>query len=313
VAQSKLAILLGSLRRQPRYLMMRGLARFSFVRGMVPLCYGVWQRRRLNALLDQLVDEKDQSIFKDIDGDRLVADLSRDGVAFGLRLPDDVVSRLRQFADQADCYADRDATKGFPLRKRAAAEKALGKPVLVAQYLNTLAACPDIGKLASDPVLKKIACLYLKGIPRFVGVNMWWTFPVDASREERDRHAHFFHRDVDDFRFFKFFFYLTDVVDGDGAHVCVLKSQGKPPVRSFLDRWNLRRYTDQEVAATYPGEQIKVIQGEAGTGFVEDTWCLHKGSTPTSTPRLLLQLQFALNDYGVMHDVRDAARLKNIA
>jgi len=292
---------------------MRGLARFSFVRKMVPLCYCLWQRRRLSALFDQLADEEEQSIFKDIDCDKLVAELSRDGVAFGLRLPDDVVLRLRQFADQADCYADRDATKGFSLQQRNAAEKVLGKPVLVAQYLNTLNACPDISMLVNDPVLKKIACLYLKGVPKFVGVNMWWTFPVDASREEKDRHAHFFHRDVDDFRFFKFFFYLTDVVDGDGAHVCVLKSQGRPPVRSFLDRWNLRRYTDKEVAAAYADEQIQVIQGKAGIGFVEDTWCLHKGSTPTSTPRLLLQLQFALNDYGVMHDVRDATQLKNIA
>jgi hypothetical protein len=74
-----------------------------------------------------------------------------------------------------------------------------------------------------------------------------------------------FHRDVDDFSFVKFFFYLTNVGASDGPHVCVLGSHRRAPVLSWRDRLTLRRYTD------------------------EDTTCVHKGTTPTGNPRLLLQ------------------------
>jgi hypothetical protein len=67
------------------------------------------------------------------------------------------------------------------------------------------------------------------------------------------------------------------------------------------------------VAATYPKERIVEITAPAGTGFAEDTLCIHKGLTPTRTPRLLLQVQYALFDYGTMHDRRNSTELRSIA
>ena len=193
------------------------------------------------------------------------------------------------------------------------AEFRLGKPVLVAQYFNTAAECPVIRQVIDDPWLNWVAGRYLDSLPVFVGVNLWWTFPVDAPEEDRDRHAHLFHRDVDDFRFFKFFFYLTDVQSGDGGHVCVVGSHLQPPLVRAGDRWNIRRYSDAEVEACYPKERVVEVVGPAGTGFAENTMCAHKGRTPSQSPRLLLQVQFALFDYGVMHDYRNPEALRLIA
>ncbi|GAA0556698.1 phytanoyl-CoA dioxygenase family protein [Halomonas salifodinae] len=248
--------------------------------------------------------------FRDVDVDSIVASLEKDGVAFGLKLPDSAVKSIMEFSEKALCYADRDPRLGFDIRRREAAEQAIGKKILVAQYYNTMSECAEVERLANNPTLNEIARRYLKSSPSFVGANLWWTFPVNASDEERSRHAHFFHRDVDDFKFFKFFFYLTDVASEDGAHVCVVGSQGKPPVRHPFDRWNIRRYTDDEINQKYASSQIKEIVGQAGDGFAEDTWCIHKGQTPKKEPRLLLQLQFALFDYGAMHDQRDKHLLK---
>jgi hypothetical protein len=158
-----------------------------------------------------------------------------------------------------------------------------------------------------------IAGAYLDSVRTFVGANLWWTFPVQASDEDRDRHAHRFHRDVDDFRFFKFFFYLTGVEEGDGGHVCVVLSHRHPPAFPRGDQWNIRRYSDAEVSSFYPADRIVEICGPAGTGFAENTLCVHKGRTSQREPRLLLQLQYALFDYGVMHDQRDPAVLRRIA
>lgn len=306
IAINKVRQLLVSLRRQPGYTLMRAFARFSLFRWLF-----TYSRRML---VGEGVNPGSgvDTYFTGVDPVRVSRELERDGAAFGLKLPDHVVEKILKFTVDTHCYADRNVDKGFLVADRMAAEKQLGKNILVAQYFNTLSECPEVAKLISDPVLNQIAGLYLKSKPTFVGANLWWTFPVDATDEDRSRHAHVFHRDVDDFRFFKFFFYLTDVKQGDGAHVCVLGSQGKAPAKSFLDRWNIRRYSDEEVSETYPDSSIVEVFGNAGEGFAEDTWCLHKGMTPTNSPRLLLQFQFALFDYGVANDIRDPETLKAI-
>jgi hypothetical protein len=292
---------------------MRGAARFGPVRQLVGQSRRLIQRRRLEEHLVQCEARLQDSVFAPLDRLDFVGRLHRDGVAFGLKLPESMVADILAFAKGNACYADRHVGGGFRLDARAAAEAELGKPILVAQYFNAVAECGAIGRLARDPMLQWIAGAYLQSVPTFVGGNLWWTFPVQALAEDRDRHAHLFHRDVDDFRFFKFFFYLTDVESGDGAHVCVLASHRKPPVLRIADRWNLRRYADTEIAENYGANDIVEICGEAGTGFAENTLCVHKGMTPTRAPRLLLQLQYALFDYGVMHDRRSPSALAMLA
>jgi hypothetical protein len=233
--------------------------------------------------------------------------LRGNGVAFGLKLPDAIVQDIVRWAEANPSFADRQPRHGVHPGGLPAAQERLGKPILLAQYFNARTGCPAIARLAADPALQWIAAAYLRSAPTFVGSNLWWTYPVDALAEDRDRHAHLFHRDVDDFSFFKFFFYLTDVVPGEGAHVLVRGSHQRPPARSFVDRWVLRRYTDEEVRATYDTRDVLEITGVAGTGFAENTLCIHKGRTPKANARLLLQLQFALFDYGTMHDERDPA------
>lgn len=263
---------------------------------------------RLRRMLRACEARIDHTVFKKVDRDTFVIDLRDQGAAFGLQLPPDMVAAILRHAEQTPCYADRDPAKGFQLVQREKAEHKLGKPILVAQYFNATQECPAIAQLTHDPLLHWIAGRYLDS-PHPGGGKPWWTFPVDASEEDRNRHAHLFHRDVDDFRFFKFFFYLTDVAPGDGAHVCVLGSHRSPPARSLADRWIIRRYSDQEIQETYPAFSIHEICGPAGTGFAENTLCIHKGRTPSRSPRLLLQIQFALYDYGAMHDRRDADQL----
>lgn len=298
---------------QPGYTLMRGAARFAALRGAVRRSRSFMHGARLRAHLAACEARVDESIFPALDRAGFVRRLREDGIAFGLKLPSDLTAQIRQFASHSPCFADRDPACGFRLQDRPRAEVALGKPILLAQHFNVAALCPAICRLLNDPVLLWIAGQYLESIPTFVGANLWWTFPVQALQADRDRHAHLFHRDVDDFRFFKFFFYLSDVEPGDGAHVCVVASHHRPPMLRLGDRWNIRRYSDDEIAQCFTSDQVVEICGSAGTGFAEDTLCVHKGLTPTREPRLLLQLQYALFDYGVMHDRREACALRMIA
>lgn len=289
---------------------MRGVARFKMVREFVSYARSVMHKKQLALYRNNCAKRMGDTLFPQLDRVGIVDELRRVGVAFGLKLPAEVVSAINNYAATSVCYADRIPSCGFTLDQRAEAEVSLGKPILVAQYFNTESHCPEIAKLVQDPALQAIACEYLGSVPTFVGANLWWTFPVEALESDRDQHAHLFHRDVDDFRFFKFFFYLTDVAPSDGAHVCVAGSHKQPPQLRLVDRWNIRRYTDQEVEAQYSKDSILEICGVAGEGFAENTLCIHKGRTPTKQPRLLLQLQFALFDYGAMHDFREKKTLR---
>lgn len=309
----RLSHIVQSLGSQPGYTLMRGVARFRLMRSVVGRTRGMLQGGRLRAHLADCESRMAQSMFGQIDRVDFVRRLREDGVAFGLKLPPELTREILDYASQKPCFADRQPGCGFRFEDRPSAETALGKPILVAQYFNVATQSPAILRLLSDPALQWIAGKYLESVPTFVGANLWWTFPVEALEEDRDRHAHLFHRDVDDFRFFKFFFYLTDVEPGDGAHVCVVASHRRPPMLRAGDRWNIRRYTDAEVDQCFAADKIVEICGSAGTGFAENTLCVHKGLTPTHDPRLLLQLQYALFDYGAMHDRRDPAALQMIA
>ncbi|HUY68053.1 MAG TPA: hypothetical protein VMV79_01980 [Alphaproteobacteria bacterium] len=310
---SRLRHLVKTLEAHPSYSLMRTVARFGSVRQTVALGRHLAQAGRLRAYIEACEARRGERLFPNIDPIAFAEDLKNNGVTFGLRLPDGLTEAIREFAESQPCYADREPAKGFMLARKEAIEQILGKPLLLAQYFNTTKDCTAIAQLVADPALREIAARYLRSVPTFVGANLWWTFPVKARAEDRDRHAHLFHRDVDDFRFFKFFFYLTDVEKNDGAHMCVATSHRHPPFIKLKDRWLIRRYQDREVEAFYPKERILEITGKAGDGFAEDTTCMHKARTPERAPRLCLSLTFALFDYGTMHDRRDPAALKMAA
>lgn len=292
---------------------MRGAARFAILRHGVTAARRLFQAKRLGRYVTACDASMSASVFGNVNRTDLVEGLNENGIALGLRIPEFLIEAIRSYAVNQPCYADRVPTLGFALDRRDAAEAQLGKPILIAQYFNAEDDCPAVAQLKRDPLLLAIAAEYLQSVPTFVGANLWWTFAVDALAEDRDRHAHLYHRDVDDFRFIKFFFYLTDVGQGDGAHICVASSHRRLPMSRFFDRWNIRRYSDSEIEGAYPKDNILEICGPAGTGFAENTLCIHKGRTPVSDNRLILQLQYALFDYGVMHDRYDAALLSLVA
>jgi hypothetical protein len=309
---ARLAQIARSLRQQPGYTLMRGVARFGFVREVVGSAHRLVHRQQIAEHLAACERRMEGSFFHGVDCAGMVNELRQEGLALGLTLPTETVTELRAYASAEPCYADRDPALGFHAEDHAAAQARIGKPLLLGQYFNVVETCPSVRALADDPALQWIAGRYLDSMPTFVGANLWWTFPVNATEQDRDRHAHRFHRDVDDFRFLKFFFYLTDVRQGDGPHVCVRASHRSPPMLRLGDRWNLRRYSDDEVHRSYPAAAITEICGSAGQGFAENTLCVHKGRTPTMRPRLLLQLQYALFDHGNMHDRRPADVLRKL-
>lgn len=307
-----LASVVAAFKANPNYAMMRGAARFRSINGVVKGAKGLIEGKAYRALLADLKGRLGDSVFAGIDAERFVGDLKRDGCAFGLALPAAEIEAIRAYATSDVTYADRKPSLGFHVDRHRDAEKALKRPILVAQYFNTEAQCPTIAKLRADPFLHYAAARYFGSAPLVHDPNLWWTFATNASEADKINHAHRFHSDVDDFAILKFFFYITDVAVGDGSHVLVRGSNKERPYRKFSDRLIIRRYTDDEITSFYPVDKIVDIGGPAGVGFAEDTFCIHKGNSPFDKPRLLLQFQFTLFDYDAQRDRVPAEQLKLI-
>lgn len=302
-----------NLRKHPQFTLMRSLARFPIVRNVVRKARGRWQSPQWSEFCALQQTRLRESMFQDQDPLRCLNALKKDGVALGLRLPDAEVEELRLFADQNLCFAERNPVHGFLPAERTKAEAILGKPIVTAHYFNVDKSVAAAARLSQDPFLLLVAAQYLESLPRHVGTNMWWSFPVEASEEDRSRNAQVYHADVDDFAFLKFFFYLTDVSPGDGTHVCVPGSQRSPLIARFSDRWNIRRYRDDEVERHYGSQAPLEIHGSKGTGFAEDTLCIHRGMPVVARARLLIQVQYALFDYKVQSDYAEVSSLKRLA
>ncbi len=303
-----LASVARTLTRYPGFVLMRSIARFEAVRGLV-----AWVQSSLREPLAHYVARLQRSpseFFVGADPVGLAQVVERDGFAVGLTLPAAVVAELVAFALNNPCWADRDPRLGFMPERIEEARRKSGRRFLLAHYFNARQRSPLIERLTRDRVLLEIAARYLRTVPTFVGVTLWGGYPEPADAVARNRAAQMFHYDLDDFKFIKFFFYLTDVDAGAGPHVIVRGTHhDKRRLRSG-DAFNVRRYSDDEIVATYGWDRIASIVGPAGTGFVEDTLCIHKGEPPSTRARLVLQVQYALNDFGNQRDDIDDAQLQ---
>lgn len=143
---------------------------------------------------------------------------------------------------------------------------------------------PHVLAIANDPGVLAAVSEALGARPLISNMTAWWSIPHPG--EARD--AELFHRDVDDWRFIKLFIYLTDVDEESGPHAYVPGSHHSPKLRE------IRRYSDEEVEAAYPGGTM-IIMGKAGDAFLENTQGLHRGIPPKSRLRLLAQVIYSLS------------------
>jgi len=210
-------------------------------------------------------------------------DLARQGFAHGLRLSAGSLSAIRGLARERECRAS--------LHPLAPSYEAAGDPV-VACYEDTAAWAPvEAIALSLHPVASRAlgrGCTLL-------GSRVWWSFPGKGAAKEEIQTGRRFHFDLYAWRSLSGFFYLTDVDEDAGPHVCVLSSHRRKALRHQFStsRWR----EDAEIERVYGRGNLRTILGPAGTGFLEDPTCFHKAVPPARAPRLVLQLLWGSGDF----------------
>ena len=157
--------------------------------------------------------------------------------------------------------------------------------------IRNAASLPMIRALAGDKMLHEAASLFLGYRPTEVSCWFFWSLANHLSDDERRAASQTidYHYDVDGYNFLYANFYLLDTDDMNGAHALIAGSSRHKRLRHLLGS---ARLGDAEARETYGPEAERVIEGPAGSGFLEDTSCYHKALAPVSADQLMLQLRY---------------------
>ena len=233
-----------------------------------------------------------QSSFVDFDEiEACVRTLRTDGVyVFSKRIPDDMVSRMRESALAAPATARGLDAPPAPYPRDT--------PVVGRYDIDEDAtmASPDMQDYCSDPALALIAARYLEQPVIMDQTALWWTTTQGA--EAAAMNAWLFHQDRDRLSFLKFFCYLTDVGPDNGPHTVVRGTQNAVPRSLATDG----RKDDDLIRAAGMWDKVVELTGPAGTFMAVDTAGLHKGQPPVAGDRCVLQVEFATSLFGAPVD-----------
>ena len=139
--------------------------------------------------------------------------------------------------------------------------------------------------LFSD-VMMEFARAYLDCNNFSVNATFFVSNPLQITEQEKYRNAQYFHWDNDFRKFFKLYIYLTDVDSDSGPHIYIPETH-----KNKLPEYKLcRLYSDKKIYDDYPN--AKVFTGKAGSLFMVDSYGLHKGETPKSNSRLMLNVHY---------------------
>lgn len=233
---------------------------------------------------------------------------SRRAIASGINI---LHRKNSQPSNSAQTVAETLKTNGCspigPLLSQEAAEgirrHLLDKPVLVGSgnkecllselpagtstvnySLKTVLECDPLMQLANHPYVLEIASAYLGCNPTISSIGLRWSFPRGNGLVSTQH----FHRDCDDWKFFKLFIYLTDVDLETGPHVYIQHSHETPTTMLA------KHYDEAQLHRDHAAENFRTFIGPAGTTFLCDTYGIHKGMPPIKAPRLIYQVQYSL-------------------
>lgn len=227
------------------------------------------------------------TLFPAISVPQVMEDMRRDSVAFGFDLPAAVVAELTEHARTVPLY-DRGLPRPFHHDDVTDGQLADGTPVVLG-LVPEPNQCAAVRRICNDPVILESVTTFLGYRPSKLIPRLFWSFATKMDEDERRRRGQTidWHFDVHDFNFCSACFYLSDVTERTGAHALVRGSHRDKPLRLLVGSANVPQ---EEVFAHYGAERAMIIEGPAGTGFLEDTSCFHRAMPPQEGERLMMQI-----------------------
>lgn len=215
------------------------------------------------------------------------AEMRRQSYSLGPNLGAAAIAELRQCARTLPLHFNEADVGTYEELSQSPERRA----DLALATIRNAARLPMIRALAGDSYLYEAATRFLGYRPTEVSCWFFWSLANHLSDDERRAASQTidYHYDVNGFNFLYINFYLLDTDAMNGAHALVAGSGRRKRLRHLLGS---ARLGDEEVRETYGLEAERLIEGPAGSGFLEDTSCYHKALAPVSADRLMLQFRY---------------------
>jgi len=155
-------------------------------------------------------------------------------------------------------------------------------------WMDQLAALPAVQRILTEGPYCKIAQEYLGCRPIIAHISLFLDRPFKGNYE-----PYSYHYDNEGPGFLKFFFFLTDVEVGTGAHYFMVGTHPHIKPKSFA---KAAIYKEEDIHRCYGRDKEIIVRGPAGTVLAEDTSGFHRGSILERNHRLLMQIEFSAID-----------------
>jgi len=265
------------------------LGRFKTVR----VCYSSVQRLRTVGRGSPATKGVGPTLFPNTDVHQVVRTIQDEAVFIGLKLPDHIIKEIEGFARSEPLHpGNRPHDPTFHYVDVVQGRLPDGRLVPIAGIANPCRS-PAVQSVVEDPVLRTVIRNYLGYEPTEVLTLLNWNFASDFTDEEHRRLKHHvidYHYDVGGFNFVYANFYILDTDQNSGAHVMMKRSHNRKPLRMLLGS---AVATETAVREQFGLHNEIMIDGPAGTGFVQDTSCYHRATRPTHRDRLMLAIRFS--------------------
>jgi hypothetical protein len=196
---------------------------------------------------------------------------------------------------------------------QAAVEGKAGAPMQIKSNSSWLSTFEEMYQISGDPLLLSIVQRYM-GVPPIFNTPVAFlnSFVKAKNAKALSDTAQLYHHDMHRLGFVKVFVYLTDVELGSGPHTLIRGTHRTRPDHLWADG----RHSDDAIAEAGLMKDEVRITGKAGTVFLVDTSCLHKGAHPDVESRLMAQVQYVNSQFGRPlagsdHKVETALTTKN--
>ena len=148
--------------------------------------------------------------------------------------------------------------------------------------------CPHMLELITNDKVINLASSFLGSPATLTNLLPMWSF---KSHHDEPINMQLFHRDAEDYKFIKIFIFLSDVQKGNGEQVYI---KGTSNMKNLpIELYKIERYPNQLINRHLDLKKHLALTGSAGFSWAANPYGIHRGTVPSDTHRLLLQLQFS--------------------
>ena len=237
-----------------------------------------------------IIHSNNNHLADQVDLSNTLEKLNKEGYCEGLKLNKDVLDKLLLLSSSSD-YIDNNNRIFKSIKSIDEYNNKNNKPCCLLKLTNV-----ELNKLANnisrDKYLLNLVNNYLGYINKIESKVQWSTVcnTTNDWREENGQTVTY-HYDVHDLNFVYVFFYLTDCNITSGAHQIIKGSHVKK--NFFTHLVGSVKQTEKDLKKYFIKDKFITIEGEKGSGFIEDTSCFHRALPPLDKPRLTLQIRYS--------------------